>query len=98
MGYAVVQGLRPNRPENSSAIGFSDSLWDFVQRCWDRDMKSRPKVGVVVKHLAKEAAIWHGVMPPSKPETVVCVSEPLSDSRKGCEFETLVFPLVSLID
>ena len=35
----VVQGVRPTKPENAPAIGFSDSLWSFVQRCWDGEMK-----------------------------------------------------------
>ena len=84
--FGVVEGLRPDRPANSSVIGLSDSLWDFVQRCWDHDVKSRPKIGEVVEHLAKEAAIWDRVMPPSEPWNDVCVSEPVMDSRGCCEF------------
>ena len=51
-------------PENASSIGFSDSLWDFVQRCWDDDMELRPKVAEVVTHLEGAAANWDGLMPP----------------------------------
>ena len=56
---------RPDKPKNASAIGFSDPLWSFVQRCWDGDMRSRPEVGEVVTHLGKAAANWSGLMPPS---------------------------------
>jgi hypothetical protein len=80
-GFSVFRGLRPGKPANASTIGFSDSLWDFTQRCWDGDMNSRPKVSEVVTHLAKAAAGWHGLMPPcSQTVDTVCVSgEQISD-------------------
>ena len=73
LGYAVVRGLRPAKPENASAIGLSDSLWDFVQRCWDNNRERRPKVVEVVEHLEKAAANWDGLMPPSVPVEVVAL-------------------------
>ena len=69
-----VQGFRPDKPADASAIGFSDSLWDFVQSCWDRNKNSRPKVAEVVMHLAEAAAGWYGLMPPCD-RGVVCVPE-----------------------
>lgn len=61
---SVIGGLRPTKPEDASAIGFSDSLWDFVQRCWSQDMKSRPSVVEVVELLERESRDWVGLMPP----------------------------------
>ena len=61
---SVVQGMRPPKPENASAIGFSDSLWSFVQRCWDGEMELRPGVAEAVSQLGRAAADWDGVMPP----------------------------------
>ena len=58
LAYNVVQGARPSKPENASAIGFSDSLWEFTRRCWDGEMESRPDVGRVVEELEKAAADW----------------------------------------
>jgi len=63
--YYVPLGERPAKPENASAIGFSDSLWDFTERCWNGDIESRPKVGEVVTHLREAAAQWDGLMPPT---------------------------------
>ena len=63
LGLSVVQGLRPAKPGNAIAIRFSDPLWGFVQRCWDGDMKLRPKVAEVVTHLEKAAVNWDGPMP-----------------------------------
>ena len=62
--YSVVQGLRPVKPKNASAIGLSDSLWGFTQRCWDGKVELRPEVGEVVMHLAEAMASWDGLMPP----------------------------------
>ena len=67
----AVQGVRPTKPKDASAIGSSDSLWNFVQHCWDGKMKLRPKVGEVVSQLERAAADWGRVMPPCAPlETV----------------------------
>jgi len=63
LGYAVVHGRRPDKPENASAIGFSDPLWDFAQRCWDGRIEMRPKAGEVVAHLWEAAAGWDGPTP-----------------------------------
>ena len=86
LGFCVYQGLRPNKPENASAIGFSNSLWGLTQCCWDGKMNSRPKVSEVVAHLRKEASSWHGLMPPHTPaENIACVSEaPTSDLTISC--------------
>ena len=62
----VVEGVRPHKPENASAIGFSDSLWRFTQRCWDGEMELRPKVAEVVTELGRAAAGWVGIMLPSE--------------------------------
>ena len=88
----MLKGLRPKQPANASSIGFSDSLWEFVQRCWGHNMNSRPKVSEVVTQLAKAAASWRGVMPPcSQAENTVHVSEaPISESMQHCTFESFI--------
>ncbi|KAF9789124.1 kinase-like domain-containing protein, partial [Thelephora terrestris] len=62
---SVVDGLRPAKPQNASAIGFSDSLWDFVQHCWDGDRTRRPTTMELAKRLNEAAANWHTLMPPN---------------------------------
>ena len=92
--FNVVMGARPTKPKNASAIGFSDSLWQFAQQCWHGDAKVRPKVGEVVTRLERAAAYWGRIMPPFvKVENIVPVSEKSvsSDSMSNCEFEIL-FP------
>jgi len=88
----VVNGVRPTKPENASAIGFSDSLWRFSQQCWHGKTKMRPKVGEVVIRLERAAADWGRVMPPFvKAENVVSASGLMSsDSMLHCKFEILI--------
>ena len=72
----VVQGVRLTKPQNASAIGFSDSLWSFVQRCWDGEMKLQPKVAGVVSQLGRAAAGWGEVLEsPTEPQTTSTLSQ-----------------------
>jgi hypothetical protein len=89
IGYSVAMGKRPEKPANASAIGFSDSLWGFVQRCWDGNMRLRPKVTELVAHLGEAAVNWCGVMAPCvQVENAASDSEePASDSMAHCKFE-----------
>ena len=87
----VLRGERPDKPEDASAIGFSDPLWGFTQRCWDGKMELRPEVGEVVAQLGEAAASWHEIMPPcSHDEDVTSSTKEMSDSKKYGEFE---FPI-----
>ena len=94
LGWAVVNGLHPTKPENASSIGFSDPLWDFSQSCWGHDMKLRPRVSEVVVRLGKEAADWDGLMPPCPPtENVASHSkDSMSDTLEHCEFPISFLP------
>ena len=88
----VVEGKRPPKPENASDIGFSDELWNFVERCWDEKLELRPKVTEVVSQLGRAAAAWNGVMAPHAPiENVVSETpEPISESLAHCKPHILI--------
>jgi hypothetical protein len=89
----VFWGKRPDKPENALAIGFSDSLWAFTQRCWDGDMNLRPNVGKVVAHLGEAAANWDGLMPAQgRPEDHASGSQEKSDATEHSEFWILILP------
>src|ERR1700679_1597917 len=91
LGYSLMKGLCPEKPENTLAIGFSDSLWSFVRCCWGANWDSQPKVSEVVTHLAKAAASWRGLMPPSGPRKIVDpVSEASLFNTMNCRFDDLI--------
>jgi len=83
--------VRPDKPENAPAIGFSDILWDFTQRCWDGEAESRPKVGEVVTHLRQVASNWDRLMPPCvQAKGVASGPEETSDSKTWGESEIYI--------
>ena len=91
---SVVEGKRPRKPKNASDLGFSDSLWDFAQRCWDGTLALRPKITEVVSQLGEAAASWNGVMAPHVPVEYVVpdAPEPDSDSIRHCKLHILISP------
>jgi serine/threonine protein kinase len=63
MVYAVLDGMRPEKPENAEAIGFGREVWDLVERCWGEDWKQRPKTWDVRQRLTTAAALSSSVPP-----------------------------------
>ena len=94
IALSVVEGKRPAKPKNASDIGFSDSLWDFAQRCLDGTLESRPKITEVVSQLGGAAAAWNGVMAPHVPVEGVAPEspEPDPDSMEHCKHHILIPP------
>ena len=90
LGYHLLQGVRPAKPYNASAIGFSDSLWEITQRCWDGKIGLRPKVGEVVTHLNEVAVSWGKLMPPQA-GGAASSSEETSDSEESQEVAARLF-------
>ena len=94
IAYHVCRGTRPSKPENASAIGFSDSVWGLTQQCWVGEKGSRPKVGEVVTLLGEAAAKWDVLTPPSPHVENVApsITEETTDSTGYSKFETLTLP------
>ena len=93
--YNVVNGKRPDKPQNASEIGFSDSLWNFTERCWDGQRGSRPEVGEVVMRLQGEAAQdRHRLMPPRirVESTASDYTEEIRDPMEYSELGILILP------
>ena len=86
--FYLLNGNRPDKPKDALAIGFSDSLWSFTERCWSEKIASRPNVEEVVTHLEGEAAKWEGTMPPTKDiaSSSYSSSEELSDSEGSSDW------------
>ena len=62
MPVNVAEGKLSPTPKNASDLVFSDSLWDFAQRCWDGKFAWRPRIAEVVSQLGEAAAAWNGAM------------------------------------
>lgn len=64
LAFSVLAGARPAKPENAVGIGFSEILWNLVQKCWDGEVARRPQIQEVVEGIGKVATSWFTSMPP----------------------------------
>ena len=87
VGYHALRGKRPARPEDASAIGLSDSIWNFIERCWHGNIGSRPEVAELVTHLENAALNWDRLMPPCIENVTAKSEEPMPGSMDPCKFE-----------
>ena len=55
---AILEGVRPNKPNSAAAPGFTDELWWIVKSCWEADRGLRPDVETVLSHLTHAALAW----------------------------------------
>ena len=54
----VLENDRPSRPRDSEKLGFSDDIWESLQRCWDKEPSARPSVGNISVCLKRTAETW----------------------------------------
>ena len=45
----ILDGVRPEPPPDSEAIGLTCSVWELFQSCWHKDPRERPTVDEVVR-------------------------------------------------
>ena len=57
--HAIVEGVRPRKPEAAKQLGFSDELWRVVEQCWLEDRSARPGMEDILSCLGDAAAFWH---------------------------------------
>ncbi|KAJ6454251.1 kinase-like domain-containing protein [Mycena vitilis] len=49
--FRVAEGKRPSRPLPGSGTQITDTLWELMQNCWDKDAESRPTSSQIVERL-----------------------------------------------
>lgn len=55
---AIVEGDRPEKPENAARLGFTNELWEIIEQCWSEDRNARPGVEVIHSRLHDAAPFW----------------------------------------
>ena len=59
MAFKVVfEGERPSRPGDSEKLGFTDTVWEILQGCWEKDPPARPTIDAVSACLKQAAEAW----------------------------------------
>ena len=56
---AIIEGDRPEKPEDAAHLGFSNELWKAIELCWLEDYSARPSVEKILSCLNNAAALWY---------------------------------------
>ena len=56
---AIMEGVRPRKPEEAACLGFSDDLWKIVEKSWLEDHNARPSVEDILSCLNDAAVVWY---------------------------------------
>ena len=56
---AIMEGVRPRKPQEAKQLGFSDELWRIVELCWLEDRDARPGVESILFCLNDAATFWY---------------------------------------
>jgi len=59
----VLENERPPIPRDSEKLGFTDSVWGSLQRCWEKQPSARPKIDAVSACLKQAAETWEVDVP-----------------------------------
>ena len=59
----TLLGVRPSRPEDPTAVGFSQGTWEFAERCWDGNPGRRPSSRETLEHFERVAMVSTDVDP-----------------------------------
>ena len=85
--FAVVRGERPEKPRDAESLGFSNGLWELVQRCWSESNSDRPTARELHDYLSRASLTW--VPPRVYPASI--------DSCSTADLDSLGSSLTSLV-
>ena len=54
----VLEDQRPSKPRDSEKLGFTDDVWETLQRCWEKKPSARPPIDAVSACLKQAAKTW----------------------------------------
>lgn len=54
----IMKGTRPKKPEDAASLGFTDGLWEIVERCWLIDKRARPTLQAILSCLEEATLSW----------------------------------------
>ena len=52
----IMKGTRPAKPEDAGNLGFTNGLWEIVERCWLADRNGRPTLRAVLSSLGEASS------------------------------------------
>lgn len=73
----VVEGERPERPQDMEGVWFTDGVWEVLERCWTPQPRNRPNIEDVLQCLEVISESWT----PPFPQLLAVPSIPHSLTR-----------------
>ena len=55
---AIMEGVRPEKPEHAARLGFTQDLWRMLEQCWLEDRSARPSVEDILPCLDDATLHW----------------------------------------
>ena len=55
---AIMEEVRPEKPERAACLGFTQNLWRMLEQCWLEDRSARPSVEDILPCLNDAALHW----------------------------------------
>jgi hypothetical protein len=55
---AIMEGVRPVKPEGAARLGFTEDLWRTLEQCWLEDRSVRPGVEEILRSLNDATIQW----------------------------------------
>ena len=56
---AIIEGVRPEKPEGAARLGFTENLWRILEQCWLEDRSARPSVEDILPYLNDATLHWY---------------------------------------
>ena len=56
---AIIEGVRPEKPEGAASLGFTENLWRILEQCWVEDRSARPSVEDILPYLNDATLHWY---------------------------------------
>ena len=56
---AIIEGVRPEKPEGAARLGFTENLWRILEQCWLEDRSARPSVEDILPYLNDATLYWY---------------------------------------
>lgn len=55
---AIMEGVRPKKPEEAIHLGFSNELWETIESCWLEGRNKRPSAKGILSCLDNATPFW----------------------------------------
>ena len=53
VAFLILEGSRPEMPENAQAVGLTSEMWEIIEACWQQDPVERPTTDEVTRRWQK---------------------------------------------